>query len=576
MATLYAKNKTTGEFEKVGPVTSADGSSGSAIATHNTDETAHADIREQINTLSNEIVDLSIFVTPQMFVAVDDAATIQAAIDEADYVVIPEGNYSINSPVTIPSGKKIQIEGTVTVNSAVGFIVDGGQIEICGNGTVRIPSSVATCSIFKFVLNKGISFVDIKDISMWGAWNYDNSNNHIGVEFTGDGTAGNCCYININCKLNCFTRAIWSHESEGQNASTWLTQVDVHSTFQNCLQAVAYEWMGGASRIRGVIQPKCTSNVTPNSVDLPLCILPEGTFMDAMVWDMDQAMNKYAVKVAGKNVTILSEIGKSYMDLPAVVKPSLVLRTPTENLATKEDIEAIEPPSLNTNFRIDENGNLLIEENAPYTNLLDGVSYQDGYRINSSGNVVAQTGTVLTGFIPYHDVSDSDVIRTKGVSYPEVTSDGTVYCAIFFYDENFNLLRGLRLIDGKMPTSYGGSVPIVFIDATGTSFVVDNSGIATIRCNYDESVVVKNPVAYFRLCAKGVGSDLIITRNEEIVDYVADEKSIGKVRPQKGVDYFTEAEQTEFVEKVIAKQTTETWTFTLEDGSTTTKKVVLA
>lgn len=64
MATLYAKNKITGEFEKVGPVASADGSVGPAIATHNIDSAAHADIREQINTLSNEKVDLAAQAEP--------------------------------------------------------------------------------------------------------------------------------------------------------------------------------------------------------------------------------------------------------------------------------------------------------------------------------------------------------------------------------------------------------------------------------------------------------------------------------------------------------------------------------
>ena len=46
--------------------------------------------------------------------------------------------------------------------------------------------------------------------------------------------------------------------------------------------------------------------------------------------------------------------------------------------------------------------------------------------------------------------------------------------------------------------------------------------------------------------------------------------------PVKGTDYFTPDEKAEMVADVIASLTTETWTFTLEDGSTVTKKVVLA
>ena len=48
--------------------------------------------------------------TPQMYGGTDDVA-IQAAINAADYVLLPEGNYTINNPVIIPSEKKIQIEG---------------------------------------------------------------------------------------------------------------------------------------------------------------------------------------------------------------------------------------------------------------------------------------------------------------------------------------------------------------------------------------------------------------------------------------------------------------------------------
>lgn len=45
--------------------------------------------------------------------------------------------------------------------------------------------------------------------------------------------------------------------------------------------------------------------------------------------------------------------------------------------------------------------------------------------------------------------------------------------------------------------------------------------------------------------------------------------------PVKGTDYYTEADKAEMVSLVKAALTTETWTFTLEDGSTVTKAVLL-
>ena len=46
--------------------------------------------------------------------------------------------------------------------------------------------------------------------------------------------------------------------------------------------------------------------------------------------------------------------------------------------------------------------------------------------------------------------------------------------------------------------------------------------------------------------------------------------------PVKGVDYFTEADKQEFINRVKESLNTETWSFTLEDGSVIEKKVLLA
>lgn len=46
--------------------------------------------------------------------------------------------------------------------------------------------------------------------------------------------------------------------------------------------------------------------------------------------------------------------------------------------------------------------------------------------------------------------------------------------------------------------------------------------------------------------------------------------------PVKGVDYFTESDKAEMVQVVKSSLTSETWMFTLEDGSTVEKKVLLA
>ena len=45
--------------------------------------------------------------------------------------------------------------------------------------------------------------------------------------------------------------------------------------------------------------------------------------------------------------------------------------------------------------------------------------------------------------------------------------------------------------------------------------------------------------------------------------------------PVKGVDYWTDADKAEMISEVLEHLPTETWVFELEDGSTTTKQVVV-
>lgn len=54
------------------------------------------------------------------------------------------------------------------------------------------------------------------------------------------------------------------------------------------------------------------------------------------------------------------------------------------------------------------------------------------------------------------------------------------------------------------------------------------------------------------------------------------EGNVQEILAIKGSDYvLTEADKIEIATKVIEKLSTETWTFTLEDGSTVNKTVVL-
>ena len=53
------------------------------------------------------------------------------------------------------------------------------------------------------------------------------------------------------------------------------------------------------------------------------------------------------------------------------------------------------------------------------------------------------------------------------------------------------------------------------------------------------------------------------------------DKGVDGYTPVKGVDYYTESDKQELIAELQDQQTFETWAFTLEDGTTVEKKVVI-
>lgn len=160
------------------------------------------------------------------------------------------------------------------------------------------------------------------------------------------------------------------------------------------------------------------------------------------------------------------------------------------------------------------------EDTDGYTNLVptstdadgsvyNGVGYMDNYRLSSSGGVssTAQTGSVVTGFIPF---AVSDVIRMKGAQWLGATETYGGHYYLCFYDSSKNLITTNNPTSSSYDTSWTGTISIVYDEATGvTTFdVVDDGSFAAVIAS----------AAYFRINAYGSGADLIITVNEEITD----------------------------------------------------------
>jgi hypothetical protein len=132
--------------------------------------------------------------------------------------------------------------------------------------------------------------------------------------------------------------------------------------------------------------------------------------------------------------------------------------------------------------------------------IYNGTGWKTGYRINSSGNVTAQGGYEMTGFIPF---KKGDVLRGNEGIIGLISSDGnaslTGYNVIALYDSNKTFIKTVGL--GANYTAPDG----VTLEADD-SFVFDSS------VNTD----VTDAVAYVRVTTQNITATSIITVNQEI------------------------------------------------------------
>lgn len=140
--------------------------------------------------------------------------------------------------------------------------------------------------------------------------------------------------------------------------------------------------------------------------------------------------------------------------------------------------------------------------------IFNGVGYKENVRLSSSGGISgsAQSGSVTTGFIPWH--GDGDVLRMKGVSWKNATADGHGHYYINAYDAKKKFL--VYLSAGEAP------------DRTHVVTVTrDANGVETVKFNQDygtSNVMLQGfrNASFIRINAYGKGADFIVTINEEI------------------------------------------------------------
>ena len=129
-------------------------------------------------------------------------------------------------------------------------------------------------------------------------------------------------------------------------------------------------------------------------------------------------------------------------------------------------------------------------------NIYNTTGYKDNYRINSSGEESAMSGFAVTGYIPF---TKGQTIRLSG----DGISFGEYGCMMYFYDDTKTVISGKGVPYNQVGNANVGT----WADESNTVITY------TPSVNYP----TKNTTnGYFRISAKGLGSNMVITLDEPI------------------------------------------------------------
>ena len=213
-------------------------------------------------------------------------------------------------------------------------------------------------------------------------------------------------------------------------------------------------------------------------------------------------------------------------------------------------------------------------------NIYNGIGCLQGYRINSSGNIVEAATSCVSGFIPT-TMGDTIIIGNS-----EYQTPGASGHYVAFYDENKQLLKVDTYENAKAGTGNGS----YYQEGDFYKFQFKISAYSNVYKTFIDKI------KYIRASMMLVTADRFDIRITREVGGVA--RPVETVNGKNGVvvlktsdlendsGYLTQhqditgkADKTELHnhsnKSVLDGIKTETWTFTLADGSTVTKKVVL-
>jgi len=587
------------------------------IETHNTSETAHSDIRAAINNVSALVGDesvatqidkaldnSSVYVTPQMYGAVgdgvtDDTLAFQNALAENDNVFVPQGNYLIT--------------GTLDISYKKSLVSDDGQrATLLYSGTDSMIN-VGRMSIFR---NINITVKNDFNGKIFDTNNYNKNTGetalssrveHVNVDF--DVACPNVTLIGITVDSGtdannvprllgvCFQTY---HDIQVDNFSQpygygikmeliqgrafaedtevgfpWITHIDyddiflghpktaIKSTVTNTSGAEQFSKIGaGHILLNNVYSQHLDNESTQIFFDLDNFT---GCFTKVKSWDY------YPLIWEGKKINIIGENVSIY------ISDSRLNDGDDEFLHTCDF-------TVETDYNVNENPSYFISK------YFSGSVFATGYdsidakiEAKLTGEFVANVAEEKINDILYHGYSNvlADPLTqilvgrrwsTSGQAWEETDKVTTVV---------FPLVAGGNIIRWT-PTTYLLSdfyKTLYFFNDDALTSGIKIASWENLGVTWDSGYIeIENPNGYkylaFPFCYyEDISAEtMTITINREITS----DMGLSYTDHLKENVVIPEVERQNLLLEYKLKSGAETWTFTLEDGSTVTKKVVLA
>lgn len=241
----------------------------------------------------------------------DDTKAIQNIINSgAKEIIFPVGVYNISGTINVPDCVDLKLSGdsftwkssdkaaVLKLISNVDMFLIGSDVSIRGGILDARSVSDFSKSLVKidYSGNKEISGGKVDSVLL------SNDFKGNGVEFCAStpGT-GSVFPFYISGMFQGFKKGIFSHKKD-LNFPNWFSGLFIEASIVNCEMSIDLSFGGNGGKISGSCQPLVTSREKIGSNNNPLMrINSSHMIIDCMIWDINTAVNKFALENNGQN-----------------------------------------------------------------------------------------------------------------------------------------------------------------------------------------------------------------------------------------------------------------------------------